>query len=87
MTMTFYKQEQTSPKYTKSVPLLNPTVDITYMYWSKNIFRKKTLACRDGAEKRTEQGRDYTIQKKTNIIQEEEPLHIFHTLNSTMEQM
>ena len=28
--------------------------------------------------------RDYTTQKKTNLIQEEYPIHLFHTLDSEM---
>ena len=41
----------------------------------------------DGAEKRTKQGRDCTTQKKTNLIQEEHSINLFHTFNDIMEQM
>ena len=33
------------------------------------------------------QGRDYTTQKKINLVQEEYPIHLFHILNDEMEQM
>ena len=38
-------------------------------------------------KKAQKQGGDYTTQKKTNLIQEEYPIHLFHTLNGEMEQM
>ena len=38
-------------------------------------------------KKAQKQNRDYTTQKKTNLIQKEYPIHLFHLLNDIMKQL
>ena len=53
----------------------------------KFSFVKEPLHVGTEVKKAQKQGRDYTTQRKTNLIQEECPIHLFHTLNGIMEQM
>ena len=40
-----------------------------------------------GLKKAQKQDRDYTTQKKTNLVREEYPIRLLLTLNGVMEQM
>ena len=56
----------------------------------KRFSVKKTFAfthVRVELKNAQKQGKDYTKLNMTNLIQEEYPIHLFHTHNGIMEQM
>ena len=49
--------------------------------------KKKTLHVGMELKQAQKQGRDYTAQKKTNLIQKEYPIHLFQYTIKRVEQM